>query len=159
VRESEINITPSILDRLIDLDPRTSAEAPKSRVGSLDELKQSVRRDLESLLNARRPVFGIEEDLEEANRSVAVFGLPDFTALGAKNPAEQERISREIENAIEVFEPRFFDVSVNLEPVSNVDKQLVFRIEASLDVEPTPEPIIFDTVLQFGSGQFAVVER
>lgn len=159
MRESEVSITPSILDRLIDFDPRTSSEAPKSRVGSLDELKQSVRRDLEWLLNARCPVFGIDEDLEEANRSVAVFGLPDFTALGAKNPAEQERISNAIETAIEVFEPRFFDVTVNLEPVSNVDKQLVFRIEASLDVEPTPEPIIFDTVLQFGSGQFAVVER
>ena len=36
---------------------------------------------------------------------------------------------------------------------------LKFRIEASLNVEPTPEPIAFDTVLQLGSGEFEVKEK
>jgi predicted component of type VI protein secretion system len=34
---------------------------------------------------------------------------------------------------------------------------LKFRIEATLDIEPTPEPVVFDTVLQLGSGNFAVL--
>jgi predicted component of type VI protein secretion system len=51
------------------------------------------------------------------------------------------------------------DLKVTLEPVSNADKSLKFRIEARLDIEPTPEPIAFDTVLQLGSGDFEVNEK
>ena len=68
-------------------------------------------------------------------------------------------MTRSIENAIEIFEPRFINVRVSLEPVSSVDKQLKFRIEASLNLEPTPEPVVFDTVLEMGSGNFAVIEK
>jgi predicted component of type VI protein secretion system len=48
---------------------------------------------------------------------------------------------------------------VTLEPVSTIDKALKFRIEARLDIEPTPEPIAFDTILQLGSGDFEVKEK
>jgi predicted component of type VI protein secretion system len=45
---------------------------------------------------------------------------------------------------------------VTLLPISNVGRELKFRIEANLDVEPAPEPVSFDTVLQMGSGEFRV---
>jgi type VI secretion system protein ImpF len=158
VRERDVSITPSILDRLIDYEPNMPAEPPRSRQQNLRELKQSVRRDIECLLNARCFTYDLDENLEELNSSVAVYGLPDLTGVSAKDPSEQNRMTASIERAIELFEPRFINVRVNLEPVSNVDKQLRFRIEASLDLEPTPEPVVFDTVLEMGSGNFAVVE-
>ncbi len=156
--DRSINITPSVLDRLIDYDPRNTTEAPKARFGGLAELKQSVRRDLEWLLNSRMPLGHIDEKLEEVPQSLATFGLPDFTGKGAKNADEQEGMIKAIERAITNFEPRFRDVVVTLEPVSNVDKQLVFRIAANLDLDPTPEPIVFDTTLEFGSGEITVIE-
>ena len=52
--DSNIRITPSVLDRLIDYDPRESRESPKSRSASLMELKASVRRDLESFSDLDR---------------------------------------------------------------------------------------------------------
>lgn len=158
VRDRDINITPSILDRLIDLDPRSSNEAPKSRLAGIADLKSSVRRDLEWLLNSRRVIGEIDERLEEVPRSLAIYGLPDFTGIGAKNPNEQARMIGAIEEAIEIFEPRFRDVVVTLEPISVVDKQLTFRIAANLDIEPTPEPVVFDTFMQFGSGEIKVRE-
>jgi type VI secretion system protein ImpF len=156
--DSEIRVTPSILDRLIDADPRVSEEAPKSRSASLRDLRDSVRRDLEWLLNTRC-YLDASIELEEAQRSVAFYGLPDFTGLGAKNPAEQKRLSSAVETALKNFEPRFIDLKVTLEPLSNVDRQLKFHIEARLDVEPAPEPIAFDTVLELGSGEFSVTEK
>jgi type VI secretion system protein ImpF len=51
--DNEIRVTQSVLDRLIDLEPRLSSEPPKSNATSLADLKQSVRRDLEWLLNTR----------------------------------------------------------------------------------------------------------
>ena len=125
----------------------------------MSELKQSVRRDLEWLLNTRNRAFEIPPELEEVNSSVAVFGLPDFTGLAMENPNEQKRLTKSVENAIRFFEPRFLDLKVTMEPLSTVERQLKFRIEANLDVEPAPEPISFDTVLQMGSGEFSVKER
>ncbi len=97
--------------------------------------------------------------MEEVKSSLAVYGLPDFTGLGAKDLSEQDRIQSAIENAVRLFEPRFIGVKVTLDRVSNTDKHLTFRIEASLDVEPAPEPVVFDTVLQVGTSGFAVLEK
>ncbi|MCD9187175.1 MAG: type VI secretion system baseplate subunit TssE [Pyrinomonadaceae bacterium] len=157
--DNEIRVTPSLIDRLIDLEPKQSQESPKSRSTSLRELKQAVRRDLEWLLNTRCHTFDFDERLEEVRKSVLYFGLPDFTGVSIKNHNEQKRLTQAIEAAIKYFEPRFINLKVILEPFNNTDRQLKFRIEASLDIEPTPEPVAFDTILQLGSGDFAVIEK
>lgn len=158
--DNEIRITPSVLDRLLDFEPNLSQEAPKSRSKSLRELKQSVRRDLEWLLNTRSYPEDVDEKLEEVLKSVIFFGLPDFTGSSVANHLEQKRLTQSLETAIKNFEPRFLDLRVTLEPISNLERQMKFRIEATLDIEPTPEPITFDTVLQLGSGGgFAVEEK
>jgi len=155
--DNEIRVSQSVLDRLIDYEPKQSQEPPKSRSTSLAELKQSVRRDLEWLLNTRCFAENIGGGLEESPKSVAFYGLPDFTGVSAKSGIEQKRMTSALETAIKNFEPRFTDLRVSLEPINNVDRMLKFRIEATLDIEPTPEPVVFDTVLQLGSGNFAVL--
>lgn len=157
--DNEIRITPSVLDRLLDFEPGVSSEAPKSRSKSLRELKAAVRRDLEWLLNTRRYIEDIPENLEETIKSVAVYGLPDFTSASGKSSTEQKRLVKQIETALKIFEPRFLDLKVTLEPLDNLDRALKFRIDARLDVEPTPEPISFDTVFQLGSSEFSVKEK
>lgn len=157
--DNEIRVTPSVLDRLLDFEPDVSSEAPKSRSKSLRDLKISVRRDLEWLLNSRCFPEEIDEQLEEVKKSVIVYGLPDITGISAKSHVEQKRLTEAMETAIRNFEPRFLNLKVTLEPVNNITRMLKFRIEAQLNVEPTPEPITFDTVLQLGSGDFEVKER
>ncbi|MDM7920743.1 MAG: type VI secretion system baseplate subunit TssE [Pyrinomonadaceae bacterium] len=152
-------MTPSVLDRLIDLEPRQSSEPPITLSTSVADLKQAVRRDLEWLLNTRCHLETVDEKLEEAPRSVAFFGLPDFTGVSVKSHLEQKRMTSAIEEAIRIFEPRFTNLKVTLEPIENVDRQLKFRIEATLDIEPTPEPIVFDSILEPGAGGFSVIER
>jgi type VI secretion system protein ImpF len=156
--DNEIRVSQSVLDRLIDLEPKISTEPAKSQLTSLAELKKSVRRDLEWLLNTRFFYDPSDTGLEETLKSVAFYGLPDFTGVSAKNHNEQSRMTRAIETAIRNFEPRFINVKVTMEPLSNIDRMFKFRIEASLDIEPAPEPVVFDTVLQMGSGNFAVTE-
>lgn len=153
--DNEIRVSQSVLDRLIDNEPKMSSEPAKSRSTSLAELKQSVRRDLEWLLNTR--CFNDPDGCgEESLKSVAFYGLPDFTGLSAKSHLEQARMTKALETAIKNFEPRFLYLKISLEPISNIDRTLKFHIEASLDIEPAPEPVAFDTVLEIGSGNFAV---
>ncbi|MER3430664.1 MAG: type VI secretion system baseplate subunit TssE [Blastocatellia bacterium] len=154
--DNQMQVTPSVLDRLVDLDPEESREAPKSRSQSLRDLKAAVRRDLEWLLNTRCFLDPPEKGLEEAKNSIAFFGLPDITGLSAQNPAEQLRLARAVENAIRIFEPRFLELQVSMEPPTLTERSIRFRIEAQLAVDPAPEPIAFDTVLVLGSGDFEV---
>lgn len=158
MRDNEIRITPSIIDRLLDFEPTNQRESPKSRSQGLRELKQAVRRDLEWLLNTRHSPDDISETLEEVNKSIAKFGLPDFTGLSSQSDDDRRSLIRNVETALEVFEPRFINVKVTLEEINKVERGIKFRIQASLRVEPTPEPVVFDTILQVGSGDFEVKE-
>ena len=154
--DNEVRVQVSVLDRLIDYEPEISREPLASRSKNLRQLKQSVRRDLEWLLNTRQLATGLPPELKEANDSVAAFGLPDFTALSIDSADDQKLIKREIEQAVRRFEQRLEAVKVSLEPVLPTERVLRFRIDARLKIDPAPEPITFDTVLQLGSGEYEV---
>jgi type VI secretion system protein ImpF len=149
-------ITPSALDRLIDYEPEHAREAPASRTQTLRDLKNSVRRDLEWLLNTRQVVGGVPEGLKELSRSLAAYGLPDFSSVSVKSPSDQTRMERALEAAIRDFEPRLQDVKVTLMLVRDTEQKMRFRIDARLRVPPAPEPVTFDTVLQGNSNQYVV---
>src|SRR5262249_26040982 len=123
---------------------------------SLREMKLALCRDLGALLNTKRTESDVPEDFEQANASLAAFGLPDFTSFSLKNPADQNRLRRAIEQAIRTFEPRLTPVEVTLTERNELDPILRFRVEALLRVEPSPEPVTFDTVLQSDTGHFLV---
>jgi type VI secretion system protein ImpF len=157
--DNHIRITPSVLDRLLDYEPEVSREPLASRSKSLRQLKQSVKRDLEQLLNTRQSGDWLPPDLEELNNSLAAYGLPDFSAVSIKSPAEQNRLRRALESAIAIFEPRLQDIMVTLLPLGDYQRSLHFRIDARLRVEPAPEPVTFDALLQLGSGAYLVREE
>lgn len=154
--DNEVRITPSVLDRLIDFELEISREPPASRSKSLRQLKQAVKRDLEWLLNTRQPADYLPPDLEELNRSLAAYGLTEFTAFNVKTAADQGRLRRALEAAISTFEPRLEDVSVTLLPVQQGQNAVHFRVDARLRIEPAPEPVTFDTSLQIDNGEYVV---
>src|SRR5213593_5016065 len=95
--DNELRITISVLDRLIDYEPEISREPIASRSKNLRELKQSVKRDLEWLLNTRQNATELPAELKETNNSVASFGLPDFSTFSTDSEEDQKQIKREIE--------------------------------------------------------------
>ncbi len=154
--DNEFRVTLSVLDRLIDYEPEVTREAPASRGKSLRQLKQSVRRDLELLLNTRQVVGGIPPDLKELSNSLAAYGLPDYSSASVRSASDQHRMRRSLVSLINIFEPRLRDVTVTLEPARETERALRFRIDANLLVDPAPEPVVFDTVLQLVNGQYKV---
>jgi type VI secretion system protein ImpF len=120
-------------------------------------LKASLWRDLSALLNTKRREEEVPEQFTETNRSLLTYGLPDFSSYGLNSEAAQSRLRRAIEATIRRFEPRLENVNVALEKTQDTDRALRFRVNAFLRVEPAPEPISFETLLQPESGQFVVV--
>lgn len=154
--DDHIRITPSVLDRLIDYEPEVSREPVASRSKSLRQLKDAVKRDIEQLLNTRHSGDWLPQDLKELNNSMAAYGLPDFTSVSIKSPSEQSRLQSALETAITTFEPRLEDVIITILPLDDLQRSLHFRIEARLRIEPAPEPVTFDAMLQLSSGQCLV---
>ena len=137
-----------LLDRLVDEEPARGGDQPVSASETLERLRRSVHRDLESLLNARRPWRSVPDGLPELRLSPLGYGIPDFTAGAFNDRREREVLRREIEEAIQHFEPRLSQVQVRLIDDGDVLRStLRLRIDALLRVDPAPEPIIFDTVV------------
>jgi type VI secretion system protein ImpF len=155
---SDRAVTLSVFDRLIDYEALNPTEAPLSHRHSVRQLRESVRRDLEWLLNTRLVAIPPDERLRELNRSAYVYGLPDFTAYSLSNPKDQNKLIRQLQTAIKNFEPRLARVRVApLDDSTLRTRTLRFRIEALLLMDPAPEHISFDTVLELSSGQYEVV--
>ena len=147
----------SIIDRLIDYEPRNSSEVPLTRAQSFRILKDAMRRDLEWLLNTRRVAVPPDEALREVNKSVFLYGLPDFTGYRMAAPADQVKLLRYIQLAVKNFEPRLTNIKVvPLESNEVGTRTLRLRIEGMLLVDPAPEHVSFDTVLQLTSGSYEV---
>ena len=146
--DNEARVTTSVLDRLIDYEPETTQEPLASRSKNLRQLKQSVKRDLEWLLNTRRTATDLPPDLLEINKSLAAYGLPDFTSINVRSEDDQELMRRAIAGAIKLFEPRLEAVTVTFEPLYEGELMMHFRIDGRLKVDPAPEPVTFDTILE-----------
>jgi type VI secretion system protein ImpF len=155
--DNEVRVTPSVLDRLLDYEPEVTREAASSRAKNLRLLKQTVRRDLEWLLNTRRTP-GLPTDLPEVHRSVVAYGLPDFTGKSLRNYDERLLLLTEVEETVHSFEPRLTGVKVELEGDPGAGYAMRFRIDGQLRVEPAPEPVSFDTRLNTSLRMFEVRE-
>ena len=155
--DNELSILPSVLDRLLDDEPGTSREPIPNRFQNLRELKKAVTRDLEDLLNTRQEMLEeLPSEFAEVSRSLVSYGLPDFTSFSLLSKHDRNRIRRAVEQAIANFEPRLARVNVTLEPPRDNDRALRFHIEALLRLEPAPELVTFDAVLQLTTQRYVV---
>lgn len=153
------SIQQGLLDRLIDLDPDARVEAPVTRAESLRQFRDAVKRDLEWLMNTIRIPLEIPETYGEINNSVLCYGLPDLSSLTIQNAADEFRLQRELEGSLKNFEPRLAQVRVaSIQPFKRSRQSVTFRVEAMLLIEPAPERIAFDTVLEISKGAYSVKE-
>jgi type VI secretion system protein ImpF len=135
--EPEQTVTQSVLDRLIDREPESGSEAAPTRAQSVRQLKASLRRDLE--------------------KSLYNFGLPDATSLNWDSARDRGRLARMIEQVLGIFEPRLRGIRVAaIEAAAGAQHVMRFQIEGMLEMDPAPEHISFDTLLQLSSGEYQV---
>lgn len=147
---------PSLLDRLFGDRTQSSANGVVSRL-SMDQIKDSVARDLEALLNTR---IGIAPDLldgyPECRKSIISYGLIDFAGFCLSSTDDRAAICASLQAAIEQHEPRLRGVSASLEMEAGSVNRLNFVINATLQVEESAEPVNFNAVLQPSSLHYSI---
>jgi type VI secretion system protein ImpF len=148
---TETLVTQSILDRLMEVE-----DWPSTRSQSTRFFRDALKRDLEWLLNTRQPPIPELSGFPAAKASVINFGLPDISALGLANASDHRTLRIAIETCLRNFEPRLMDVRVTLQGSDTGDRRLRFHIEGNMKLDPAPEEISFDTVLELSSGEYKV---
>lgn len=156
--ESDQLVSQSLLDRLTNLEPNLAADPPMTRAQSIRLLKQALRRDLEWLFNSRANADCPPPDvMPEVWNSVYNYGLPDFSNMSMANIHHRISLVKYMERAIAVFEPRLAAVQVRMSDQSyEAGKVIRFQIDGLLKMDPAPEQICFDTVLDVPSGSYEV---
>jgi type VI secretion system protein ImpF len=148
-----------LLDRLVDENPDTRSEAPITRAESLRRFRAAIKRDLEWLLNTVQSGDTYPPAYRELRKSILTYGLPDVSGFSLQNKADEMRLLRTIEETIESFEPRLRRIRVtNPNEVTSTQQAIVFHVDALLMMDPAPERIAFDTVLEVGKGAYTVKE-
>lgn len=155
-RLTHFGFAPTLFEKLFDDQPRYISEINPLRRWNIDELKGSVARDLEALLNTRSSFSKSLDDYPLVRRSVLNFGILDFVGLSTANPEHCDRICREIEQTIADHDPRLSQIKVEMEMDSDHVGSLLFTIRAVLVVYPINEMISFDAVLQPSTQQYLI---
>lgn len=156
-RAAAKGFAPTIFEKLFDDAPHLKIESNPLKRLNLEELKDSVARDLEALLNSRRGHSAeIIEGFAHSSASVLSFGLADFVGMSLSNPADCHRICRGLEQTIQRHDKRLRSIRVTLEADRYSTNTLRFNIHALLVVYPAREPVNFDALLQPTIQQYAV---
>lgn len=147
---------PSLLEKLFDDAPRDAAVGAVKRL-SIEEFKDSVARDVESLFNNR---FAFDEtvlgDYPHCQRSLVTYGIHDFSNRSLASAPDRAFICQTLERAIARHEPRLTQVRVLLDQGQSAAGALRFSISALLMIHPSREPINFDALLQPTTLQYSV---
>lgn len=168
--------TPSLIDRLskedlpgdgFDLDlAQASGKTGEMKVRrkasnaqrreAINRYKDSVKRDLEWLLNTRQVVDDRLPFYPEVSRSVYAYGLPDITSINVGAVHDQNELLRRMERCIEFFDKRLTKTEIMLEPMVGLNRVLRFSISGIVLMDPAPEEIVIDTILDPSSGEYEV---
>lgn len=149
--KSEVSITQSLIDRLVDRDPW-----PETRSASIAMYRESLKRDVEWLLNTRQPVIPELESYPETAASVLNYGLPDLHSFDGSAGRNENVLASALEKCIRTFEPRITQPRVYLTRTDLLSRSLRFHIEGQIVYENMDEEIKFDTTLELISGEYEV---
>ena len=96
-------------------------------------------------------------EYKEVEKSLYNFGLADVTSMSWAVHKDRQSLTKLIEQTVALFEPRISRIKVvSLNAEEGAKHVLRFQIEGLLDMDPAPELITFDTVLQLSSGEYQV---
>lgn len=132
-------MTASLLDRLVQSDERRSPVA---------QLRASLARDLEAMLNSRRRPLSWPAELEELNHSLLNYGLDDLVNETLTADEFRTRFVDEVEGLLRRLEPRIGRFEVTLLPNKDeLDRTLRLRISGVVTLDGERQELMFDSHL------------
>jgi type VI secretion system protein ImpF len=141
---------PGLLDRLL-------GGPPGARFLSQEQVKDSLARDLEVLLNTRTalPQY-LLQGYPECAASILNFGLADFAGLSQSGSEDRARICSSVRQAVERHEPRLRNVEVSLAETPGTVNRIDIVISGMLWAHGANEAVSFSAALQPSSLHYSI---
>jgi len=170
----QIELERSILDKIIGSDEALMMEDEKisdlmiarfsNDFNNYYDLKDSISRDIEWLLNTRQYSTAPKKSYEELQASLYEYGLKDLTSEGFSIEKLTNLLQDDIQKTLETFEPRLSDIQVDFvdprkgpnKKESNTEFLIRFSITAILKVQPKYKPVYFDTFFDIANKKYDV---
>jgi type VI secretion system lysozyme-like protein len=140
-----------LFDRLCNDAPKTPErpEARPYRTYDRAQLRASVRRELQRLLDTRAPRSLAQ--MAGRPRTVIDYGVPEVTPYMMNNAGESGALAKFLVESITAFEPRLANVRVELVRAQPSLQRLEVRVDADLVAGRLWEPVSFE--LATGAGE------
>lgn len=147
---------PSLLDKLLGTPTMARGKGASPRM-SVEQIKDSVARDIELLLNTHASFDPDQMDgLPHASRSLLTLGLPDISTMSLASDKDRQRLTNAIRRTLADHDRRLTQVEVRVRENTAVGSGVGFSIKARLLLDLNAEPVTFDAVMQPGSNRYAV---
>ena len=159
---NQVQLQPSLLDRLTDDEPEEKSEPVARRGLTKLKLRKSVIRDLNWLFNSSN-LAAVQnlDDYPEVINSVINYGMPDLTGhtLSSIDVPEIERLLKQV---IIEFEPRIIRRTLKIRLIVDSDEMshnaMTFDIEGELWADPVPLHVYMKTKLDLEIGDIQVYD-
>ena len=152
----EKGFEPGVWDRLMGASEAAVIRRP-SQPMTLEQLKVSVARDLEALLNTR---IAIPEDqlsmYPRCRASVLNYGVRDFAGMCLTSSEDRKIICDYLKVAIQCHEPRLGNVRAKVSVEPGVMNRLDFVIFGTLAVPGTAGRVEFNATLQPSTLHYSI---
>jgi len=135
-----------LFERLTDLEPQSDTEPRPLRLLTPAELRQSVARELDRLLNTRAPVAA--DTLSRRERSTVDYGIPDLSLFPPRDFDAEGRLIAMLREAIEIYEPRLAQPRVRVEHAAAQNGALIVHVDGELRLGSMIEPVSFAVAVQ-----------
>ena len=150
-----VNIDPDkklrapVLDRLLDDTPDERQEDTAAIAHQvLGQLQESIRRDLENLLNTRFRCLSIPDQFPTLQQSILNYGLPDLSTFNLATNTGRKELCKKVEESIHRADPRITKVKVTSDSKFDENEPFIrFRVEAKVHADPSPVLLVFDSAL------------
>jgi type VI secretion system protein ImpF len=153
----ETRVRAPLFDRLVDREPHVPAEPRPLRTLDPQGLRESVRRELERMLNTRSPL-PVDRLAERPELTVLEYGIPDLSAFSAGNDEDEVRLAAILTRAVSAYEPRLRQVKVAVLGLQEDRRSLRLRIDGLLTLDEVAEPVSFPAIVGLRTGTVEIEE-
>lgn len=108
-----------------------------------DELLESIRYQLNVLMNSEAPMRKLPDGYQEIAKSNYCFGLDSIYSISSQ--VNKDQFARSLEKLVRAFEPRLSAVSVVIEESDPSQNIINFSLMAKVETEQGSHTFLFDS--------------
>lgn len=160
MRQFKDQLFPSLFDRLTDHEPRKQKESQQDRAFNLAQYRQSVLRDVLTLLNTSNMQHTTTHVTlpENVQHSVLNYGVIPFSGVNFSD-IEWQQVEQSIYDALVCFEPRLdaqtLQVQAHVQDENEtIHNKLIIEIKGNLKLNPYPQEFLLRTRMDIETGLF-----